>query len=530
MQPNTLAPTTSIIMTAMQSGMSYIDAISEFVDNSFGPAAGNSDEIIIVDAGDGTLFWDRGNGVDDINKLFRLGDGSSRASKDDIGRFGVGSKFGALTFGTKVSVFTVHNGKYHHFEVDWKQVMESGQWPKAYNNFALQIIPTHIKNMIGGGGTIVLIKHLHDPKHIIQTKTYVTRLGLRFMPSLEKGKSIKVYRAASVKKALAGEYTAEISIADQFATHLNKKLANIGTARLVVGDKSATAKFAEIPDGDKTLSGIHITFGGRVIDSVDRIDGASLPSKFFARIDLGAEYKSALNYNKTVLMSGKDELIDALLVAAKDLLDKLSADDAQRGIEKLAAAINNTFDQSFGALLRAAKLGGYQKSQVGDEVEVKKISEVNDPSQPNSSTKPNPNSELAQDNAEEGTTHDLRGSFAFELEAGYYGKEALAASCDLVDGKRINCRVKLNKDVPVVEEALRGNPGNKPAVTLICVSALAHHILYDDAWIRRLLADGADAIIEAPLELRGIYLQDAIMKKVIAPTKRDAEEQLQAAE
>jgi len=522
---NTLAPTTSIIMTAAQSGMTAIDAVSEFVDNSFGPAAGNADEITIIDANDGILFWDKGNGVDDVNKLFRLGDGSSRNSSNDIGRFGVGSKFGALTFGTTVQVYTVRNGIFHKFTVNWEDVMNSGVWPNAYAGKGSQTVPPNIRNMIGKGGTIVLVTNLRTPKRKIEDETYIKRLGVRFMPSFETGKEINVYRADTFNKALQGKYRKQININEAFKEFFSDAISNVQNEKLTVNGNTVLLKYGELPTGERALSGIHITFGGRVIDTVVKVRDKSLPSKFFARVDLGKGYKEYLNYNKTVLLNGQEEIVDAVLVAAADLLEKLQNEADEAEIEKMTADINNYIDPNFGTKLFKG-VGTFTLSDTGEEAEHVVNGEfrggTDNPVDPS-----NPRNETQDGLKTEGDTHRGRGSFRFNLVGVRGGADGDAIKCDLEQmGKAIVANVICNRDVKVIDDALKNRPRNKPSTALLCGTALSLYLLEHLDWLVRFVGPvTASDIMQTAPEVRSSVTLQEVLKRLLSNTTAEDEDE-----
>ena len=509
----TLAPTTGILQTAIQSGMSHVDAVSEFVDNSFGPSAGDASEMMIVDTKDGTIFMDQGNGVSDINLLFRLGDGKSRASSTDIGRFGVGSKFGALTFGTNVTVMTVHEGKFHKFNVDWGKVLNSGKWPNAYDSEGASIskAPKAIRN----GGTVIIVRDLHKGRPRPADKTYIKKLGIRFMPALLTGKNIKVYRAASISAAQESKFLSEINIKDEFSKFLKSKVKRLEKHTITVNGKKAECEFGEISDGDSTLTGVHITYGGRVIKTMDKIGQDRIPSKLFGRVDLSPSWKSCLSYNKTEITEDAEALDAAIAVAAKEIMGRLRSEEQSKLTEKLGAEISNMIDSRFGKMLKMDNEGDNDFDE-GSDVEA--LDEGDDEFTPEGEENDGDdgkNSSKVDKNPKNGDKAQRKGSFEFKLKANKYGKNSWVSRANLIDGKVVVCEVELNTDYDIVDRAMKGNPGNKPAVMILCVKALADYMADNEEWLRRMFPkDSYDSVISESGQSRSVRVYDAIMAMV----------------
>ena len=492
---DTLIPHTGILMTATQSGMTSIDAVSEFVDNSFGPAAGNTDKIHMVETEDAVIFWDAGAGVRDINQLFRLGDGSSRNSAEDIGKFGVGSKFGALTFGTKVTVMTVHDGTFHKFSVDWGKVLQTGEWPRSYRGKGepLSKAPKTIRN----GGTVIVIQDLHPAKRRLRDATYVKALGLRFMPAFDSGKDIILSRAKTLSSALESTKPG-ISIAAEFEKLIKTAIRGKLTTTLSVNGMTANCLFGELRDGDRNLSGIHITYSGRVVTTIHgKLNGVQIPARLFGRIDLSSDWKNHLNYNKTVITHDTEELEEAIAEAGKPVIDKLTEAEQNDAFERLGAELSNMIDPNFGRILKSEK-GDWDLSEEGEDViHLEPGGQTDEPVDPD-----NPNPTITtKAKAEPGDKRSRKGSFRIKLEPEHGGKNGNVSSASLSDdGEIVTCVVKLNKDYKIVNTALVGHPINRPATMFLAVHALAQYMVENKEWIERMfsreMSDAIDALHE----------------------------------
>ena len=507
---HTLAPTTGILLTTVQSGMTALDAVSEFADNVFGKAAGNADVMHMIETKDAVIFWDAGAGVKDINQLFRLGDGSSRNSKEDIGRFGVGSKFGALSFGTKVTVMTVRDGVFHKFQVDWGKVLETGNWPNEYSGKGQP--SSRAPQVIRNGGTVIIVQDLHANKRRPKDTTYIKSLGLRFMPAFEFGKDILLSRAPSLSVALEGKAHV-MSVRDEFDKLVRRSLRGKVDGEIVVNGMKASVMFGELKDGDKNLAGIHISYSGRVVSTITgKLNGQQLPSKLFARIDLSSDWKHHLNYNKTVITHDVEELESAIAEAGASIIERLSQAESEKLFEKLGAEISNMIDPKFGKNLMN-EAGQWDEGDEGEDVTTFDPENTTDtpvnPDNPNES-RPEPNK------ATEGDKKSRKGAFEIKLNPHHMGKDNIVSRAELVeDDNKVVCTVHLNLDVDIVKNAVTHNPANRPATMLLSAHALARFMVENHDWLERMFKGEEADMILSKSELEQVELAYiGIMKMV----------------
>ena len=101
-------------------------ALSEIVDNSFGPARGNANSVrIFYDAKARILsVLDDGQGMDAIGRLFQHGNTIGRAI-GDIGFYGAGGTKAILWMASHVQIWTLRDGMVQHDAVEWKEWMEA---------------------------------------------------------------------------------------------------------------------------------------------------------------------------------------------------------------------------------------------------------------------------------------------------------------------------------------------------------------------------------------------------------------------
>src|SRR5262249_22764030 len=127
-----LAPKAHMIHSIISTNWTIHAALAEFVDNAFAPNKGGADDIWIDVHSDRILVWDHGRGVDDLNRLFQLGNTSSWEDRNDIGLYGVGATHAAIWLGRGLRVTTIREGRCHEHQVDWDECIRQDRWPKPY--------------------------------------------------------------------------------------------------------------------------------------------------------------------------------------------------------------------------------------------------------------------------------------------------------------------------------------------------------------------------------------------------------------
>ena len=100
-----LVPKPHMIKSIRSRNWSLAGAIQELVDNSLGHGRASNVQIDIHP--DRIAVFDNGVGIDDINRIFRLGDASAYDTLSQIGQYGVGAKHATIYLGDRVHVRTV---------------------------------------------------------------------------------------------------------------------------------------------------------------------------------------------------------------------------------------------------------------------------------------------------------------------------------------------------------------------------------------------------------------------------------------
>ena len=194
-----LAPKAHTIHSLVNQRMSVHDALAELVDNSFAPGKGGADGIWIDVSPDRILVWDHGRGVDDLNRLFQLGNTSSWEDPSDIGLYGVGATNAAIWLGGYLRVTTVRDGLVHSHETDWDECTKRGKWAKPYLRRGKSARPDNVPPQLlvegkASSGTLIEIGRRRRGGRNFKMETLMQRLGFTFGPGLRAGKTINVRR------------------------------------------------------------------------------------------------------------------------------------------------------------------------------------------------------------------------------------------------------------------------------------------------------------------------------------------------
>lgn len=336
----------SHLIAAFRNRINTLDAISEFFDNSGAVGATN---LSFAFRGDSVAVVDNGPGLKNLNLLVKLG--GSYSDNTTINVYGIGAKEAALHFGSLMIMESVCQGKYYHYELDWDEVQNKGT-PKPHNS-RLALPLSKAPSVIRGGGTRITIKRLSLGRPKIYRDVLLKRLSHRYRPALRKGKSISVAFAADRGQDAA---TVKLSAQADFIGLWKNEREIMGMA----ADRAFSARYTDLKEYDRNLTGIHIGYGDRFIEHLDKLGGKTLPPLFYAEVMLGTQWRECLSPNKTALVLFRDELEAAVFELLKDWIKELEAFSDEVRIEKL-----NVLLQKHTADIFVFKAGGdgYRKDK-----------------------------------------------------------------------------------------------------------------------------------------------------------------------
>jgi hypothetical protein len=332
-----------------------VSALSEFIDNSVGEGSGNAERVEIHYKRDAVVIIDNGVGVSDINALFTIGDSHNRLHAKDIGNFGYGSKVGALFIGWEVEAHTVYEGKYHLMSVDWSEVEKSGKWPNQYRGKGVS--PRNAPKAIRNGGTIITIKQRHKSR-TWQSRALAERLAHIYSPAIRSGAEIVLFHWTP-----NGKKCTSIKLAD----HLERfEIDRVIEFSGDIDGKTYTGRAGVLPKTAKrAMNGTHIAFGHRVIRTEYGLPNMMIPSRFYAEVQLGSEWKRSLTATKADIAHDKSDLMNAIVMHCGELLEYLEPEAQALRLDIIQAH----FADAMAEALKTAILDEEGDSGVGELVD-----------------------------------------------------------------------------------------------------------------------------------------------------------------
>jgi hypothetical protein len=306
-----LEPKVHLLETFRHDPWPLVDAIEELVDNSLGEGRGNASRIdvqINTKTRRITVF-DNGAGMEDIGRLFVLGD-SIGYCKNDAGRFGSGGTRALLSYADNPQVYTLRDGVMQYATVNWKRLIRQGgmlgkkqikikalteeQWPKEFNKLT--------------SGTLVELD-IPRSRFLFRGKTkdiVPTRLAKVFGAAIDAGRQIYVN----------GERLSVWKPAD-FETYVNKRieLKNGLGAHLIAG----TGKGIQAGDAQ-----MHINYTYRFIEKTKEAwEDDYHGSELYATVLLDDEWYKYLSPHKDRIVNDKHRA--ALIAACRQEMHELIA-------------------------------------------------------------------------------------------------------------------------------------------------------------------------------------------------------------
>jgi hypothetical protein len=448
-----LVPGTSILEAMWNHKMSTEDALSEFIDNSFGEAAGNARRCQICFFKRTIEVIDTGEGIKDMDAMFQLAQSGSRSHESDIGRYGIGAKYAMTHFGKKVKVQTVHDGLYHQRTIDWNQVHKTGLWPYPYGGTgsSRRNAPVTIRNH----GTIITISDFIKGRRRPIFDDLAKRLALRYRPLLRSGREISI-------EDLKSGFDVSLSERLLSAHFTGEEMTQEGIA----ADRPFKLHYAKIREYDKAVTGLHIAFGHRVIVHKDKLGDRTLPAQFYAEVTLSNKWKDCLSPDKTAITRYEDELLEALLRLLQSVITELDRTAQEIRITNILSLMSGTTTNLL--RLRPRSVGEYQRIKPEPKEREK-------PDVPKPVPEPTPDDrERSQPRAEFGGKKDVEQDppnghtiIKFDL------RDNIGVSAFRVEWNHNQCTVALNKQIETIAYAFQA-PFKMAVIWPIIAAAFAY--------------------------------------------------------
>lgn len=290
---------------------------------------------IAIDNSRGIAVVDDGIGIDDINRIFTLGDASAYGDLGQIGQYGVGATDAMIFLGRKSEVRTIRNGRLHEMHVDWIDVEKTNVWPTRYKGKGS---PAEIGEM----GTEVTIKGLFTHYFLRTSEALAKDLGLTFAPALLDGTKIKLHHR------LASGENKSIEIAPYTPDGLKDVIAIKGEIKTSDGSLRWSGRAGLAINLLERHNGAHIAFQHRVIEMTrDPFKGTSAPTLYVeVRLDATTPWKFCLSDHKDGVVRYREELINSIHSEIEALLDKAREQATNLALIEMTALIEGPINKA----------------------------------------------------------------------------------------------------------------------------------------------------------------------------------------
>jgi hypothetical protein len=459
-------PLANMIRSYQSDGhMEWHIAIAEVIDNALEECKGNAKNVLVFidDDTDMITIADDGNGVDDINRLFQLGNTTSYDIKNTIGLYGVGVTKSAIWAGEQMFVRTLHKGKYYQHIVNWTECLKQNEWPKAHD-----MTPDRgrMPDWWPRGTVVQITGRRKSPA--LNEQGIRNKLTRMFQSAIRGGAVIYVGRP--VNGMLSNDK--QLKVLDP------PKMLQEQMFDGEVNGKSFTGRACVLERHNDNFDGCYFHFMHRLLFRNYEPFGDMSTQRMYVEIFLGPEWKYDLSQVKDQITRDRQELYDAVHTKIKSLLADSVHYEEEIEFEDCAAALN-AMAEKFG-LRDIDNRGGEGQSGEGHG---------GDSSSGDGDKKPNrtgPGDEEGKGHErDDGTDHDKRAmglTFVFKGDDDMDGKIVDARLQS--DGNSMKLLVFFNKSTPEINAAAVNKPKNNWGLWALGMGAvgallLSEHAKYD---------------------------------------------------
>jgi hypothetical protein len=470
-QGDQLTPAPYLIRSRKNRPWTVAQALAEPTDNAFAPGKGEAQNIVITLRKDRLGIRDDGLGIDDINRVFQLGN-HGPSVPGDIGLFGVGVTDASIWLADRLEVTTVYQGRLYAHSTSWKHCLEAGVWPTRYTGQGR-------KAKASERGTDIWFLDLHRTPY---PKTLESLLSSLYAPALRNGRTITI----SDERSADAPDTIEVRAARPSNVALTEIQGEV-TTRTGVLRWTGRAGLATGPlSGDQNA--VHIGFGHRIVKTT-RAPFGGAASNVYVEVDLAEGWAPHLSDHKDEVVGYRDELYASITTQILFLLEQ-----AKRQTESLHIKTLNT---NLTTWLRRAMSGNGTSGQsgtatgtVGEGVGPGGPHEHDGTSRP--APKPGPNhatgNEVTPDPVGKGiapgdgtaATSRRAGDISIAWQEGEffapYGGKSLLGTTDLSNGQVV---VNLNKANVLLKHYVDAGMTSVVKLTIADIVASA----WGDAWV-----------------------------------------------
>lgn len=477
---------TARILKAMQSqSWTVHGALSELVDNSFGPGRGNARRVEITHdpkARRITIF-DDGKGMVELGRLFQLGS-IEQFDPSDIGQYGSGGTMAILWLASKVELWTLRDGQVSHDRVDWTQAMRTGHFPVVSDEWMLSTMSnTPAALYEAGHGTLITLQLLRERRFRRQN---VTRdLARTYAPGLRLGKELVWTTKDKETIRLADPLALPDELTESFDLTIEKEGQHLG----VVG------QVGYIENLPASRSHVAVGFGPRVIKTTkDCYQSADGSRKYVGAgiggwLDLGPGWQPYLTTTKDGVNDQPlwDTLMQHVFERIEPLLAAVDEEKLDLILEGIALNLSTVFANR--VTVDVPGLGG-EGEEPGEDITGLR----HGTDEPDQGIEPTTPTGAGEDDGEKTQNKEEPAQSRIDIKP-VSDAQMLGRLCDAAL-RGADVVVYVNKDYPAIQEAMVAKPINRMALNLLVTGEIAPVLAADRKLWRRVFKAKRSVVVD----------------------------------
>jgi hypothetical protein len=465
-------PKPAFLLAMQNQKWTVAGALSELVDNSFGPGRGNARRVHIThDTRHRTItVLDNGVGMESIGRLFQLGNTIGR-TPGDIGLYGAGGTMALLWLATRVEVWTLRDGRVSHDEVRWSEYFKADTFPMIddrWHESTLSNTPAELLNVTHG--TLIRLHLL--PARTFHAPNIRKALAQTYAPALRQRRELMW-----TTKGKGGLDTEPIVDPLTVLENASKRVRFDLTVEVAGEHLSVHGVVGLVEDLPHAQSVVAIGFGPRVItttrdcyssaDRTERFPGTGITGW----LDLGEGWQPYLATTKDAMndQPAWDVLMGHVFTRIRPLLQ-----ESQH--EKLTLELNDI------TLMLESVLDGQAHVEISTREDERERVEPNEPRPGPRPPRPKPDTP-----AEPGEDKITDQPAAARIDIQQLDDHQMGGVlCKAVTRDLDTVEVLVNRDHTLIQEALQAQPINRRLLNFMVVGEIAAVVVENDALLKRI--------------------------------------------
>lgn len=444
------------------ASMRPTEILSELLDNAFDSGA---DAIHVDLTPDGLAVCDNGAGIEDMEKMFRIGASGRHSDPTAIGRYGVGGKHALLAVGSVFDIATRVGGKCIEAKVNWMKFARLG-FEQISDPLPVPVDRLRKDNYLAlsaGWNTRVAVLKKHKRRSMTGVNSILKQLALRYRPALMEG--------ARITLAAGGEVH---DLQDQ--PYADPKIIDIVEEGISVQGKKARVRAGRTEKHIPGMTGrALISYGPRVIETPTDLGDTNIHSQIYVEVNLGIEWRDSLATHKDVVLEDRDELLAEIARIIDPLTKHLNAMQKEWRFELICEGLGNKFQDAVKQIRQEGK-AQVRRDSFGSNPVIAPESDHG----PGAGPEPNPDRPLAHIGVVEEGDHEVE-DIQVEAPDSFKVSFSVREVKELVYHCRVNSTISrtdasiyvdINTSIEIVEKAFSDNGD---ALLLMVAHALAEH-------------------------------------------------------